>query len=72
MENGADMCVKQPDGCNVLHVAAKYGDEKLVELVKILIESSHLMKMKNLAGKTPIEVVFSKKEINRMKLMIFQ
>ena len=38
LENGADICAKQPDGCNVLHVAAKHGDERLVELVKILIE----------------------------------
>ena len=66
--NGADINVKCLDiGESLLHYAIAIGQ---YDFVKILAKSSHLMKVKNLYGKTPVEMVFSKKDIRTMKSMI--
>ena len=68
--NGANVNVKCLDiGESLLHYAIAIGK---YDFVKILAKSSHFMKVKNLNGKTPMEVVFSKKDIDNMKMMIFQ
>ena len=68
--NGADVNVKCLDiGESLLHYAIAIDQ---YDFVKILAKSSHLMKVKNLDGKTPMEVVFSKKDMKTMKLMMLQ
>ena len=66
--NGANVNVKCLDiGESLLHYAIAIGK---YDFVKILAKSSHLMKVKNLNGKTPMEVLFSKKDMKTMKSMI--
>ena len=67
--NGANVNVKTYIGESLLHYAI---ERDKYDFVKILIETDTLKMVKNMDGKTPMEVVFSKNDMKTMKLMMLQ